>query len=384
MKFSFTSIAFMLFFLSALSQNEPLMSSSLHGNLIKNAIINNQNEAIISIGLDGKIYTTLIDSTFEVIDSLVNSNSPINDLSHSRDGKYLLTAHQDGIINRYFVDKLEDAFQPLTFDTVFNLVPGQQIQKVLYGVGLRSFLFTTKESKVYTYNFSNKKLFIIKTEEPVNALNTSIDQMKVFVAGTNTPTIIEYDIMGKEIRKFIGHQDIVNEIILTADRKYMISASSDKTIKIWNLQNGKLEKTLTGHEWRITGLVIDPRNNYMASSCLDGIVFIWDYKKLEVIDTFELKNARCLSVSISPNMDRVVVTYVSDGNPKGGFKMFKSSVLPPVPERKVAKIEKGDVRVKSNQKVNTTNQKNKGVVKEKKAEEEIIQKTEELEIRREK
>jgi WD40 repeat protein len=379
MKFGIIFIVFTLFYLPNFAQKEPLFVSNLHGGNIKKALFNNQNEVIISAGLDGKIYTTKNDSTYEVIDSIVYASAPVSDLSLSRDGKYLLTAHQDGKINRYFVEKLDESFFPITLDTTFSLVQGRQIRKVLYGIGLRTFFFTTNENKLYTYSFSNKKLMTLDTKEPVNAFNTSIDQMRMFVAGSRTPTITEYDLMGKEIRTFNGHQDIVNEIIVTTDRKYMISVSSDKTIKIWNLQNGKLEQTLEGHDWRITGLVIDARNEYMASSCLDGNVFVWDFKTKTIRDTFHIGHVRVMGVAFNPDATEIVVTFLQDKQPNGGFKIFKTSVTPPPPRKSVGRKNSESSSTSISKSTKSKSQKTKP--EKKKHNEKTILKSDELEIK---
>ncbi|MEC4853371.1 MAG: serine/threonine-protein kinase, partial [Jaaginema sp. PMC 1079.18] len=49
-------------------------------------------------------------------------------------------------------------------------------------------------------------------------------------------------------RVFEGHSSNINNVAITADQKVLISASADKTIKIWDLETGRELKTLTGHE----------------------------------------------------------------------------------------------------------------------------------------
>ena len=35
-----------------------------------------------------------------------------------------------------------------------------------------------------------------------------------------------------------GHSDWVNSVAITKDGKYIVSGSGDKSIKIWNFENG--------------------------------------------------------------------------------------------------------------------------------------------------
>ena len=44
-----------------------------------------------------------------------------------------------------------------------------------------------------------------------------------------------------------GHTDSVWTVPVTIDNKYVISGSSDKTIRVWNLLKKKQETVLEGH-----------------------------------------------------------------------------------------------------------------------------------------
>ncbi|MBD2562121.1 hypothetical protein H6G95_16140 [Nostoc linckia FACHB-391] len=49
-------------------------------------------------------------------------------------------------------------------------------------------------------------------------------------------------------------KDAVISVAINPDGETLVSGSADKTIKIWNLQTGKLQNTLSGHTksvWRV-------------------------------------------------------------------------------------------------------------------------------------
>jgi WD40 repeat protein len=43
-----------------------------------------------------------------------------------------------------------------------------------------------------------------------------------------------------------GHTSKINDIIVTSDQQHLISASPDKTIRVWNLKTGKEERKILG------------------------------------------------------------------------------------------------------------------------------------------
>ena len=50
----------------------------------------------------------------------------------------------------------------------------------------------------------------------------------------------------KPIHTFLGHSGAVNSIDVSPDGKFLISGSKDETIRIWDLENNTLTKTLNG------------------------------------------------------------------------------------------------------------------------------------------
>ncbi len=102
-----------------------------------------------------------------------------------------------------------------------------------------------------------------------------------------------------------GHKDGVNAVIFTPDKKYIITGSSDKTIKVWDIRTGKEKKTLTGHGDYITSLSITKDGKYLASSSWDGTVHIWSLKKWKILTTLEGQFSYINSVSFSPT-DKIV------------------------------------------------------------------------------
>ncbi|KAK3098596.1 hypothetical protein FSP39_021090 [Pinctada imbricata] len=72
-----------------------------------------------------------------------------------------------------------------------------------------------------------------------------------------------------------GHTDQVEEIIF--NNKYLASGSQDKTIKIWDLRNGKLLQTLVGHKKGVWCLNFYTKS-LIVSGSHDGTIKVWNMK----------------------------------------------------------------------------------------------------------
>lgn len=85
-----------------------------------------------------------------------------------------------------------------------------------------------------------------------------------------------------------GHSGAVNGILLTKDDKKMISWSADGTIKIWDVEQGKLLKTLEGHSQAVHGLQITKDERKLISySSFDNSIKVWDLDSSKIIHSFD-------------------------------------------------------------------------------------------------
>jgi WD40 repeat protein len=77
--------------------------------------------------------------------------------------------------------------------------------------------------------------------------------------------------------------DDVEAITMSRDGSTLISGGSDKTIKVWNLASGKLQRTLTGYKSFSTCLALSPDGKTLLSSSWDKeTVKVWNFETGEV------------------------------------------------------------------------------------------------------
>jgi WD40 repeat protein len=107
-----------------------------------------------------------------------------------------------------------------------------------------------------------------------------------------------------------GHPT-VSDIVLSADAQTLISGGQDKTIKVWELQTGKLKKTLRSDSGAINDLAIAPDGKTVVTGSGDRIVRIWDITSDRPPQILKGHSGSVLLVDISS--DGKTIISVADG-----------------------------------------------------------------------
>ncbi len=83
-------------------------------------------------------------------------------------------------------------------------------------------------------------------------------------------------LVAEEPKRLIGHTDPAYAGVYSPDGSRLVTASFDKTLRIWDLESGTTLRTLSGHTGLVLCVAISPDGSRLASGSLDKTVRLWD------------------------------------------------------------------------------------------------------------
>jgi mitogen-activated protein kinase organizer 1 len=91
----------------------------------------------------------------------------------------------------------------------------------------------------------------------------------------------------------------VNAVCFEDSGKYFISASSDKSLILWNINDMEPVQRLQGHGWEVYDLEISHDLKYIASCGADRPVFLWDAGTCRIVRKYHGHTHRINCVTFS-------------------------------------------------------------------------------------
>jgi WD40 repeat protein len=97
------------------------------------------------------------------------------------------------------------------------------------------------------------------------------------------------------------HNGSVEDLVFSPDGKILISASVDKTLRLWRVADGSSSSTLEGHIRSVSGVAISPSGEVLASSSSDRTIRLWRVSDGEMLTALETPAGLATSPTFSPS-----------------------------------------------------------------------------------
>ena len=123
---------------------------------------------------------------------------------------------------------------------------------------------------------------------------------KYVIQGHQDSLALLWDVnTGRVVRTLKGHEKMVISFLFTKDGRHVITASADRTIKLWDVNSGEELRTFTGHSDLVFALALSDDGKYLASGSWDGSGRLWDLATGESLNRYKFDQNSPYSLSFA-------------------------------------------------------------------------------------
>ncbi|MBM7841852.1 NB-ARC domain-containing protein [Herpetosiphon giganteus] len=145
----------------------------------------------------------------------------------------------------------------------------------------------------------NPRMFVGHTQ-PVIGVVVAPQSQRLISASSDGELRVWDRLSGKCLQTINAHSGGISSIQLSADGQLLATAGIDRQIKLWHGQHLRYQSTLTTHHEPIQLLAFSPDATILAGTGLDGDVYLWDLQDNQLITSLANED-RVFDLQFSPD-----------------------------------------------------------------------------------
>jgi WD40 repeat protein len=140
----------------------------------------------------------------------------------------------------------------------------------------------------------------------VNACAVAPDGRHVVSASSDKALKVWELASGRALATLEGHSGWVTACAVTLDGRHVVSASADQRLKIWELASGRARATLVGHTGEVTACAVTPDGRHVVSASADQTLKVWELTTRRALATFAGHTDKVTACAVTPDGRYVV------------------------------------------------------------------------------
>ena len=224
----------------------------------------------------------------DLIDILEEHKAAVRCVAYSPSGQTLATGGDDRKISLWNRRKRE-AFTTLSWgDSVPHSLAFSPNGQLLASGSYRKIkiwrledenVFSSPKAKLLHTLTAHSHIVSAVAFSPITSLQQEASREKldgILISASRDRTIKLWHLKtGESIRTLEGHSGAIYAIAISPDGQTIASASEDKTVKLWHLETGALLGTFTGHTAQVNAVAFSRDGQTLASGSHDKTIKIW-------------------------------------------------------------------------------------------------------------
>src|SRR5262249_31135105 len=90
-------------------------------------------------------------------------------------------------------------------------------------------------------------------------------------------------------------------VAILPDGRFFVSASHDRTVKVWEMTESRPVRSLAGHKGRVQKVVVTPDGRHALSGSLDGSLKLWDLESGTELHSWAEPSRGIAALALSPD-----------------------------------------------------------------------------------
>lgn len=260
------------------------------GRIVETALWNQDETLILTVdnkvkgnAKENNVYVWDV-QTGEKIKTLVHSTE-IHEALWSKNGNYILTAGDDGLIRLWDVERE---------DVKINFVGhNESVNDISWSNDEQQILSASHDDTIIIWNAKTGEQVARLTGHRGWAIQAIWNQNETRIISISDDTTIRIwnPFQGTESATLTGHTESIGYVEWSHDGTRIVTASEDKTARIWDATTGEMLFLLYPHEGPVNQAVWSPDDKYIITVSNEGLIRFWNTQNgrlLRVINGHEI------------------------------------------------------------------------------------------------
>jgi len=143
----------------------------------------------------------------------------------------------------------------------------------------------------------------------ITSIATSAENPDLLLSSSRDKSVIVWHLSrdennyGTPRRALTGHNHFVSDVVISSDGQFALSASWDKTLRLWDLNTGVTTRRFVGHTNDVLSVSFSPDNRQIVSGSRDKTIKLWNTLgecKFNIVEDGHTEWASCVKFSPNP------------------------------------------------------------------------------------